>query len=92
MDFFDKNVGLLNSKFLFWIIQPYIGRPILVIKCSQKSTIDQHVRSEHERKKPFKCDICDYISSQRDYLKHHVLSVHEGKKTFKSDVCDYECC
>ena len=61
----------------------------MVIKCSQKGTINQHVRSGHERKKPFKYDICEYTSFQRGYLKHHILSAHEGKNTFKSDICDY---
>ena len=31
--------------------------------------------------KPFKCDLCDYNSSQKRNLKKHVASFHEGKKT-----------
>ena len=41
-----------------------------------------HVSSVHERKKTFKCDICDYSFSQKSHLKIHVASVHEGKSCY----------
>ena len=53
--------------------------------------MNKHVESVHEGKKPFKCDICDYSSSQKGHLKTHVASVHEGQKTFKCHICDYIC-
>ena len=45
----------------------------------------------HEKKKPFKCDICDYSCSQKGNMKKHAESVHERKKSFKCDICDYSC-
>ena len=48
----------------------------------------QHVSTTHEKKKPFKCDICDYICSQKSDMKRHVKSVHEGKRPFKCDICN----
>ena len=39
-----------------------------------------HVASVHERKKPFKCDICDYSFSLKNTMKRHVMTVHGGKK------------
>ena len=50
-----------------------------------------HVKSVHEGKKPFKCDICDYNFSQKGDMKRHVESVHERKNPFKCDICNY-CC
>ena len=38
-----------------------------------------HVESVHEGKKPFKCEICDYIQL---FLKSHVESVRGEKKAF----------
>ena len=45
----------------------------------------------HEGRKLFKCDICNYSSSQKCHINTHVESVHEGKKPFKCDFCDYSC-
>ena len=47
-----------------------------------------HVKSVHEGKKPFKCDICDYIFSLKGNLNQHAASVHKGKKPFKCNICD----
>ena len=49
----------------------------------------QNVVSVHESKKPFKCDICEFICSQSGKLNHHVASVHDGKKAYKCDICNY---
>ena len=39
----------------------------------------QHILSVHEDNKPFKCDICDFMSSLKSNLNRHVASVHEEK-------------
>ena len=44
--------------------------------------------SVHERKKSFKCKICDARFPQNSDIKRHVASVHEGKKYFQCNVCD----
>ena len=56
-----------------------------------QSNIKRHLASVHEGKKPFKCDICDYICSQKMDMNRHIASVHEGKKPFKCVICDYSC-
>ena len=51
--------------------------------------MNKHVVSVHERKKPFKCEICDYSCAQKRSLNIHVAAVHEGNKPFKCDQCSY---
>ena len=51
--------------------------------------MNKHVASVHERKKPFKCEICDYSCAQKRSLNIHVAAVHEGNKPFKCDQCSY---
>ena len=49
---------------------------------TQKSSLNRHISSVHEAKKPFKCEACDYCCSGKSVLKRHVASVHEEKRTF----------
>ena len=46
------------------------------------------IDSVHERKNPFKCDICDNSCSQKSQLNLHIASVHEKSKPFKCKSCD----
>ena len=55
------------------------------------TSMKKHIESVHERKKPLKCDICDYSFSQKQDTNKHVASVYEGKKPFKCDICEYIC-
>ena len=50
--------------------------------------MNEHAERVHERKKSFKCQICDYKSSQKGDLKRHV-AVHEEKKAFECKFCAY---
>jgi hypothetical protein len=43
----------------------------------------------HEGKKPFKCDIFEFICSQCGKLNHQVASIHDGRKPYEYDICDY---
>ena len=43
-----------------------------------------HVKVNVKRKQ-FKCDCCNYKSSQKGHLIHHVAAVHEGKWPFKCE-------
>ena len=55
--------------------------------------------SVHEKKKDFKCDLCDSISytlngililfiKEKSNTNHHIACVHEGLKPFKCKFCD----
>ena len=54
-----------------------------------RSSLNRHVASIHEGKKPLKCDICGFSCSLNYNMKRHVASVHGGKKPFKCDICDH---
>ena len=47
--------------------------------------------SVHERKKPLKCEFCDYSCLLLNILQQHVALVHEGRNPFKCKNCDYSC-
>ena len=48
---------------------------------------EENIRSVHDERKPFKCEICDaYFANMAD-LKKHAKSVHEAKKKFKCPIC-----
>ena len=51
--------------------------------------MNARVKSVHEKKKPFKCDICEYSCSQMSRLNLDLELVHGEKKLFKCDICDY---
>ena len=65
------------------------------VKCSicsatftRKSSLNRHVASVHEgkkphnSKKPFKCNICNSAFTRKSNLKTHSASVDDGKKLF----------
>ena len=49
---------------------------------------NRHIKSVHEEKKSFKCNVCDYTCSQKHSLRRHTALVHERKKRFKCNGCD----
>ena len=51
---------------------------------SVSNDMNKHVESVHERKKPSKCNTCDFTFSQKGHMKSHVASVHEEKKPYKT--------
>ena len=60
----------------------------LVISFVRNDDINQYIASVHEKKKPFKCNLCDSSFAQNDNLKVHIASVHEKEKYFKCTFCD----
>ena len=54
----------------------------------QKSNLNSHVHvaTVHERKKPFKCDLCNAEFTSKQRMKGHIATIHEGEKQFKCDI------
>ena len=51
--------------------------------------LKRHIASVHEdKKKDFKCDICDKSFSQEAIMNIHMKSVHGGLKAFKCKICE----
>ena len=48
-----------------------------------KSRIQEHIDVVHEKKKEFKCDICERTFGFRRTLIEHVAQVHSDEKPFK---------
>ena len=49
---------------------------------SKRRKVSINTPSVNERKKQWKCDICDANFGQNGHLKTHVATVHEGNKQF----------
>ena len=52
------------------------------------TTLSSFLSPVREKKKSFKCKICNAGFSLKAPLKRHVNSVHKGRKPFKCNVCD----
>ena len=48
-----------------------------------------HLKSVHERKKHYKCDVCDKAYSEKGVLTRHVNHIHKGIK-LKCKICDQD--
>ena len=47
----------------------------------------KHIRSVHERIKPFRCETCASSFAEKKDMLRHIGTVHEGKKLYKCDTC-----
>ena len=80
------NVKNLDTNLVAVKKRPISGKKRITCNICNKSftrvfTLNHHMRSVHEREKPFFCDICHSSFSQKSNLSHHVKAVHEGEKT-----------
>ena len=52
--------------------------------------LECHNKSIHEKKKEFKCDICEFASDRRDSLRNHSKThiKRENRKQFNCDKCE----
>ena len=60
-------------------------------KYENKGDMIKHVTSEHDDKRPFECELCDYRCSFKSNMNKHVTAVHEKKNQFKCEMYDYSC-
>ena len=49
--------------------------------------MEVHQKVVHEKKKPYKCELCEYTAGQKSSLVHHMNWVHEHKKPY---ACKFE--
>ena len=56
----------------------------------QKRDTSSFSKSAKEKYEVFRCNKCDFDTSEKENLKRHVETVHEGIKTFNCTLCDYE--
>merc|ERR1712001_808248 len=49
-----------------------------------------HMKTFHEGKQPFQCNICDAKFTTKHGMTGHVAAIHEGKKPFKCNICNTE--
>ena len=54
---------------------------------SQKSNINRHIKSVHEGKKQFECQVCDSYSSLKADMTKLVKSIHDEKRLFEWELC-----
>ena len=47
---------------------------------SLKGNLKQHIKSVHEGKNPFQCNLCDYKCTKKGILEKHRVSAHEEIK------------
>ena len=53
-----------------------------------RSAVESHVKSVHEKYKPFKCTLCEDTFKYRSQKKVHLENVHNVEKPFKCEYCD----
>ena len=58
------------------------------ITYTTKGSLDRHIQTVHEGKKPFQCEICKTCFSKTNTLQKHIFTVHEGKKAYKCLICN----
>ena len=53
---------------------------------TRKGSLNMHIRSVHEEKKPHKCSICDASFAEKGSLTAHINGVHGN--LFVCSICD----
>ena len=56
---------------------------------SRMKDLKKHIKIDHDdqKKKQFKCQLCDYISFTSSNHKRHIQTIHEKTKNFKCKFC-----
>ena len=68
-----------------------IGKEVLETKAFKDYLVGLGVSEPvNEKKKPFKCKLCNYETGLNYNLKKHTEIVHEGLKPFKCRICDFK--
>ena len=62
-------------------------QPMRLYVYSDPSTLRAHLK-RHSGEKSYKCNQCDFASSQASNLRRH-LKTHSGEKSYKCNQCNY---
>ena len=54
---------------------------------SEKKSMQKHVDSVHEKKRPYMCPICSQTFPENRNLKRHIQAVHEKLKPHMCNIC-----
>ena len=87
--------GICNAKLA---IEDYLNRHVkawnllnanfVVSFFVQRDSLNAHIESDHEGKRPFTCTICKAGFTDNRNMKRHIKSVHEREKAYKCNICE----
>ncbi|KAJ0178035.1 hypothetical protein K1T71_005858 [Dendrolimus kikuchii] len=69
--------------------KPYIC-DLCEYSCSQRGSLNSHIKHKHTTEKNFSCHICQYKCVRKGHLNVH-LRKHTGEKPYICDLCEYSC-
>ena len=56
-----------------------------------RSNVSKHVKVVHEKRRDFKCSMCNHAASKKTNLSQHVKSVHLRVRDQECEKCDFKC-
>ncbi|XP_014668411.1 PREDICTED: zinc finger protein 205-like isoform X4 [Priapulus caudatus] len=63
--------------------------PVCAIQCHLKTDLNKHIRENHKKYKPIKCDVCHAAFQFRKNMTEH-MKTHTGVRPFKCYLCKKE--
>ena len=50
---------------------------VIVKQCVYKISLKEHIKSVHEKLKPFRCDACSFTTARKMTLMRHITANHK---------------
>ena len=76
-----------NVKIRSTLACPFICNEGCIQQFTQRSHLNQHVRTVHEQQRPHKCNQCDRAFGKRSDLASHESAVHKKERPHVCKVC-----